>query len=149
MNHNISRAEGDKQIKLFLTIKDEIVNSPLFASLSPRAKAYLGSNFVSFIFEKDALDTLAQNAGVNCFRIYPAAIPSSDANKNGLPSVVIYPCEIVPNNGGGTVTNKFANSTDSEDAARQHPGRSGTPFTKDTFDATGDGGTYEWDRPGI
>lgn len=139
MDHSISRIEGDKRIKLFLTIKDEIQNSPFLSSLSPQAQAYLSSNFLSFIFEKDFLVTLAQNVGANGLRVYQAATPTA-----GVPTLVIYPCEITPSGYGGTVTNLFGSQeATSQAAGAQHPGLSPTPLTGDNFKAEDDIGTYE------
>lgn len=143
LHHDISRAEGDKRIKLFLTIKDEILNSPLFNALSPQAKAYFNSSFVSFIFDKNYLDALAQSTGANGLRIYPGATPPSNPGKHGEPTLVIYSCQFTANNGGGTVTNRFASADPDRRDNAQHPGLSPTPFTKDTFDGNLDTGTFE------
>lgn len=139
MDHRISRIEGDERIKLFLTIKNEILDSPLFNSLSPQAQAYLSSAYLSFAFEKPFLDALGQSVGANGLRVYHAATPTT-----GVPTLVIYPCEISPSGYGGTVTNLFGNQEASSQAAgAQHPGLSPTPLTGDNFKAEDDTGSYD------
>lgn len=127
--HDISKSEADKRIKVFLAIRDEIrekiLKSTIAQSLSPEAKTYLESPYLSFAFLKDQLDDLCNSVpAANGLRVYLAAatppIPPKVAPVAGTPTLVIYACKINPMEGPQrTVTNEIPNNE--LKAACQHP----------------------------
>ena len=144
--HDISKSEADKRIKVFLAIRAEIrekvLNSSIAASLSPQAKAYLESPFISFAFYKEQLDDLLSSVPqANGFRIYLAAAlpltPPNDKPAYGSPTSVIYACKITPTTG---VKRSIVNQIPASEvkAGLQHPCPGGGGEDPDDYDAAAD-----------
>lgn len=129
--HDITMDEGDKRIKMFLEIRDEIrekvLKSSVGESLSEATKQYLKSSILSFAFEKSHLDTLAQANDATALRFYFAATPP-----HGTPTAVIYACKIVPGN-SFTVSNQTSSGGGS-----QHPYLQPMPPTQSNFSGATD-----------
>ena len=146
--HDISKSEADKRIKVFLAIRNEIrekvLNSSIAASLSPQAKAYLESPFLSFAFFKEQLDDLFSSVpDANGFRVYLAAAPSptppNDKPAHGSPTSVIYACKFTPTvDGKRSVTNQIPSNE--AKAALQHPCPGEGTEDPDDYDAAADSG---------
>lgn len=129
--HDISILEGDKRIKLFMKIREEIkktiLESPIAKKLSPATKKYLSSSILSFAFDKAHIDAVAKSNKAKAIRIYQGATPP-----HGTPTLVIYACEVKFHN-SSSVTNQTSSGGGS-----QHPYLQGTDQTRTKFSGVTD-----------
>ena len=87
-SHDISREDANIEVRKFLEIRDEIVNSGVANQLSESARNYLNSQNLSFVFYKDQLQNIFTRVTANAARIYFAA------DNYGKPTLIIIPCEL-------------------------------------------------------
>ena len=125
-SHAISRVDANEEIKRFLEIREEFDKLNL-DPLPDRARYYIESNILSFVFYKDQLDNLYNAVDANAFRIY------FGANAAGGPTLIIFPCMI--NDAETSVENRLATSAP---PGGQYPKVFPTGYNKSNFDAGGE-----------
>lgn len=119
--HAITRAAANDEIRAFLKIREELMQSGLTGQLSQLAKTYLESGTLSFAFDKSQLDALFATVDADAYRIYFAA------DSYGNPTVVIIPHD----SGAAAPKNKLSNSAG---PGQQYPKFEGTGYNSTNFD---------------